>query len=93
MTSQLPRLGLLGITGIGQMAPAAANTLSRASGRSNGGRRNGGRRNGGSKKKRARAGGAKKRRRSSSGKKPWMVKGSAAAKRHMAKLRRARKKK
>jgi hypothetical protein len=92
MTSQLPRLGLLGITGIGQMAPAGAQALSRvAGGRSNGGRRNGGRRNG-AKKKRARASGAKKRRRSSA-KKPWMVKGSAAAKRHMAKLRRARKKK
>lgn len=94
MSSQLPRLGLMGITGVGQMAPAAQSILSRAGGGTRSGRVNGGRKRkrNGTKKKAARASGARKRKRKNGGaRKAYMVKGSAAAKKHMAMLRRKRK--
>lgn len=86
MSSQLPRLGLMGITGVSQMTPAATNVLTRAGrGASNGGRK---RKRNGSKKNGAAAG---KRKRKKSGKKAHLVKGSKAAKAYMAKIRRKRK--
>jgi len=87
MSSQLPRLGLMGITGISQMTPAATNVLSRAGrGSMNGGGRK--RKRNGSKKK---AVGAKRKRKRSGGKKARLVKGSKAAKAYMAKIRKMRK--
>jgi len=86
MSSQLPRLGLMGITGVSQMTPAATNVLARAgrgSMNGNGGRK---RKRNGSKKK---AAGAKRRRKS--GGKARLVKGSKAAKAYMAKIRKKRK--
>ena len=88
MSSQLPRLGISGITGIGQMTPAAQSVLSRAGGAMRSIRSGGKRKRNGAKKKRA---GAKRARKSNGGKKAWMVKGSQAAKSRMAKLRKMRK--
>lgn len=92
MSSQLPRLGIMGISGVGQMSPASQSILSRAAGPGRG-LRNGGRKRkrSSAKKKGVRASGARKRK-SSSSRKAYMVKGSAAAKKYMAKLRRMRKK-
>jgi hypothetical protein len=79
---------MMGITGIGQMTPAAQSVLQRAGGgmrgRSNGPKR---RRT----KKKAAASGARKRKRSRSKKPARLVKGSKAAKAYMAKIRRKRK--
>jgi len=88
MSSQLPRLGLMGITGVTQMTPAATNVLQRAGrGSMSGGTRK--RKRSGSKKK---AAGAKRKRKRSGGKtKARLVKGSKAAKAYMAKIRRMRK--
>lgn len=85
MSSQLPRLGTWGIGGIGQMTSAAQSVLTRAKGAMNG---NGKRRRKSGKKKAAAAGGARKRKRKSGSK---LKKGSAAAKRYMAKIRKMRK--
>ena len=98
MGSQLPRLGAMGIAGIGQMAPAAQNIFSRARGAVSGGARR-------TKKKavrRAKSGGGKRRKKARAGRrtptsggsratKSRLTKGSAAAKAYMAKIRKMRK--
>lgn len=87
MSSQLPRLGLMGIGGISQMTPAAASVLSRVRGMSNG-----------TKKRRRKSSAAKsttKRRKKKAArarKGSKLKKGSAAAKAYMAKIRKMRKK-
>lgn len=88
MPSFLPRMGLGGIGGIGQMSGAAVNGLARPT------RAGQTRMMGSSKrrKKKAAANGAKKRRRKSNGGKAKLKKGSAAAKAYMAKIRKMRKK-
>lgn len=88
MSSQLPRLGIGGITGVGQMTPAAQSVLARAGGAMRSTRSGGKRKRNGAKKKRA---AGVKRKRKNGGAKAWMVKGSAAAKRRMAQLRKMRK--
>jgi len=88
MSSQLPRLGLMGITGVSQMTPAATNVLARnarSGGTMNGGRK---RKRSGSKKK---AAGAKRKRKRGGKTKARLVKGSKAAKAYMAKIRKMRK--
>jgi len=98
MSSQLPRLGLSGIGGISQMSAASQALLSRANGgRSNGGGRKKKRAAKSARRKKARAGlrtrsnGGSRAGKKTRGKKPWMVKGSAAAKRRMSQLRKMRK--
>lgn len=88
MSSQLPRLGMTGITGIGQMTPAAQQVLAKAGGAMRGTRGNGKRRRNGSKKK---AAGAKRAKKRAGGKAAKFVKGSKAAKAWMAKIRKMRK--
>lgn len=101
MGSQLPRLGAMGIAGIGQMAPAAQNIFSRARGATNGSKR----KRSGSKKNGVRASGGKRRKkvraaprtrtnggsRATSRSPNRLKKGSAAAKAYMAKIRKMRK--
>jgi hypothetical protein len=78
----------MGITGIGQMTPAAQSVLQRAGGVARSTRMGGRRR----KKKAAASGARKRKRKSSKSKKPArLVKGSKAAKAYMAKIRRKRK--
>jgi hypothetical protein len=87
MASYLPRLGLTGMGGIGQMTPAQVGSWRKARGAASGvvKRKR-------SKKKAAAAGGGKrKRKRKSSGSAGKLKKGSAAAKAYMAKIRKMRK--
>lgn len=89
MSSFLPRLGLRGIGGIGQMTPAGATAVAKAT-RTGQTRMMGSAKRKRGKKKAASAGGAKKKRKSKG--KSRLVKGSAAAKAYMAKIRRKKKK-
>jgi len=87
MSSQLPRLGMMGITGIGQMTPAAQSVLQRAG---RGASTNGGTRRRKAKKSKASKGTRRKKKRAgASGSR--LKKGSAAAKAWMAKIRKKRK--
>lgn len=85
MASFLPRLGLAGIGGIGQMTPAQQSTWSKVRGAVSGKKK---RRSTGKKKAAGASGGKKRRRKSKGGK---LKKGSAAAKAYMAKIRKMRK--
>lgn len=86
MASFIPRLGLNGIGGIGQMTAGARGVLQKARGAMGGG--------GKRRKKKAAAksagGGKRKRKKKSSGG-GMLKKGSAAAKAYMAKIRKMRK--
>jgi len=85
MVSFLPRLGLAGIGGIGQMTPAQQSTWSKVRGATT---KSVTRKRG--KKKAAAAGGKRKRKRKSGGGSK-LKKGSSAAKKYMAKIRKMRK--
>jgi len=87
MSSQLPRLGMMGISGIGQMTAASQSLLQRAG---RGASANGGtRRRKARKAKASNGGGTRKKKRA--GAKGKLKKGSAAAKAWMAKIRKKRK--
>jgi len=88
MSSQLPRLGMMGITGIGQMTPAAQSVLQRAG---RGGTVNGGGKRRRKAKKASSGGTRRKKKRAAAGGKGKLKKGSAAAKAWMAKIRKKRK--
>lgn len=92
MSSQLPRLGLMGIGGVSQMTPAMQSLLARQGGgravRGNGTRK---RKRNGTKKKATGAKRARKAKSGGKGRKAKFVKGSAAAKAWMAKIRKMRK--
>jgi len=86
MASFLPRLGLAGIGGIGQMTRAQQATWTRVRGAATGTKKR--------RKKKAASAGAKRKRKSGGKRKGGskLKKGSAAAKRYMAKIRKMRKK-
>ena len=86
MASYLPRLGLAGVGGIGQMTPAQVGSWRKAKGAAMGvvKRKR-------SKKKAAAAGGGKRKRKKKSSGRARLKKGSAAAKAYMAKIRKLRK--
>jgi hypothetical protein len=75
-----------GFAGFSQMTQASQRALGSAVSRGNGTRKKR------TARKAARSGSAKRKRRSAAGKAARLVKGSAAAKRYMAKIRRMRKK-
>lgn len=82
----MPIIPSIGFAGLGQMDRATQTTFAKAMGRV------GGVRSARRRKKAAGAGGAKRRRRRSTRSGGKFTKGSAAAKRHMAKLRKMRRK-
>lgn len=86
MASFLPRLGLAGVGGIGQMTPAQIGTWRKARGAV----QTATKRKRSKKKAASAAGGKRKRKRSAARGK--LKKGSAAAKAYMAKIRKMRKK-
>ena len=79
-----------GVVGFGNQTPATQALWNQAAGKVNGSR--GGKRSAKRRKAKAKAA-PKRRRRTRTAKKARMVKGSAAARRHMAKLRRMRRRK
>lgn len=82
----MPIIPSIGFAGLGQMDRATQTTFAKAMGRV------GGVRSARRRKKAVAAGGAKRRRRRSTRSGGKFTKGSAAAKRHMAKLRKMRRK-
>lgn len=83
-------MGIVTIGGMGQMTPAMQQTIRKVSGGT--ARASGPKRSRGRKKKRAAPRAKKRTTKRTSGKKKRLVKGSAAAKAYMAKIRRKRKK-